>query len=72
MPKGGSATFRQWLRHFSVARVPSALGQEIFLRSPSTKTTEYEVKNRCKRTKEAKVEHLLWSFFTCFRVIKHI
>jgi len=26
-----------------VARVPCALGQEIFFRPPSTKTTEFEV-----------------------------
>jgi len=28
-----------------VARVTCALGQEIFLRPPSTKLTEFEVKN---------------------------
>jgi len=29
-----------------VARVPCTLGQEIFLRPPSTKLTEFELKNR--------------------------
>jgi len=42
-----------------VARVPCALGQEIFLRPPSTKLTEFELKNKCKSAKEAKAEHLL-------------
>jgi len=42
-----------------VARVPCALGQEIFLRPLSKRTTEFEVKNRCKSVKEAKTEHLL-------------
>jgi len=37
-----------------VARVPYALGQETFLRPSSTKTTEIELKNRCKRAEEAK------------------
>jgi len=41
-----------------VARVPCALGQEIFLRPPSTKVTEFELKNRCKSAEEAKAEHL--------------
>jgi len=36
-----------------VARVPCALGQEMFLRPLSTKTIEFEVKNRCKSEKEA-------------------
>jgi len=42
-----------------VARVPCALGQEIFLRPLPTKTTEFDVKNRCKSEDEAKTEHLL-------------
>jgi len=42
-----------------VARILSALGQEEFLCSPSTKTTELEVKNRLKSVEEAKEEHLL-------------
>jgi len=42
-----------------VARVPRALGQGIILRPLSTKTTEFEVKNWCKSTEEAKTEHLL-------------
>jgi len=49
-----------------VARVPCALGQETFFRPPLTKTTEFEVKNRCKSAKEAKAEHLLLSFFFFF------
>jgi len=31
-----------------VARVPCALGQEIFFRPPSAKIAEFEVKNRYK------------------------
>jgi len=42
-----------------VARVSCALGQEIFLRPPSTKLTEFEFKNGCKSTEEAKAEYLL-------------
>jgi len=44
-----------------VARVPCALGQEIFLRPLLplfTKLTEFELKNSCKSAEEAKVEHL--------------
>jgi len=37
-----------------VARVPCALGQEIFLRPLSAKTTEFEVKNACKNLEDAK------------------
>jgi len=48
-----------------VAREPCALGQEIFLRPLSTKTTEFEVKNRCKSVEEAKTEHLL-NLFSSF------
>jgi len=32
-----------------VARVSCTLGQETFLRPPSTKAIEFEVKNRCKK-----------------------
>jgi len=39
--------------------VPCAMGQGIILRPMSTKTTEFEVKNRRKSAKEAKKEHLL-------------
>jgi len=42
-----------------VTRVHRALGQEIFLRPPSTKLTEFELKNRCKSVEEAKAENLL-------------
>jgi len=42
-----------------VARVPCALGQEIFLRPPSTKIIEFELKNRCESAEEAKAEYLL-------------
>jgi len=41
-----------------VVRLPCALGQEIFLRSPSTKFTEFELKNKCKSAEEAKKEYL--------------
>jgi len=37
-----------------IARVPCALGQEIFLRLPSTKLTEFELKTyvqKCGRSK---------------------
>jgi len=40
-----------------VARVPCALGQGIILRPLSTKTTKFEVKNKCKSAEEAKTEH---------------
>jgi len=42
-----------------VARVPCALGQNIFV-PPPIKTAEFEVKNRCKSAEEAKAEHLLF------------
>jgi len=38
-----------------VARVPCALGQEIFLCPLPTKTTEFEVKNSCKNFEDAKL-----------------
>jgi len=45
------AIYRKFMKTGSVvsgvARVPCALGQEVFLR-PSTKTTKFKVKNRCK------------------------
>jgi len=31
------------------------MGQEIFMRPLSTKTTEFEVKNSCKSLEEAKI-----------------
>jgi len=37
-----------------VARTPCALGQEMFLRPLSTKTTEFEVKINYKNLKDAK------------------
>jgi len=49
-------------KYSDVARVHSDLGQETFLRSPyplQQKTTEFEVKNRCKREEEIKEENLL-------------
>jgi len=50
-----------------VARVPCALGQEIFLRPPSTKLQSLK-KNRCKASVEiAKVEHLLQLFCSFLR-----
>jgi len=39
-----------------IARVPCALGQEIFLRPLSTKLTEFELKHWCKIVEEAKAE----------------
>jgi len=45
-----------------VARVPCALGQEMFLRFPSTKTIKFEVKNRFKSAEEAKAKHMLYFF----------
>jgi len=42
-----------------MVRVPGDLGKEIFLRLPSTKSTEFEVKNRRKNAIEANAEHLL-------------
>jgi len=43
-------------------RVPYTMGQEISLRSPSpssTKTTEFDVKNKYKSVKEVRAEHFL-------------
>jgi len=37
-----------------LAKVSCALGQEIFLRPPSTNVTEFEVKNRCKSAEKQK------------------
>jgi len=42
-----------------VAKVPYALGQDIFLRPPSTKLTKFDLKYRCNSAEEAKAEHLL-------------
>jgi len=61
----GSALRKRMERRIGVARVPCALGQEIFLRLLSTKITEFEVKNRCKSVKEAKTEHYC-SYFVFF------
>jgi len=54
------------------ARIPCALGQGIILRPLSTKSTEFEMKNRCKSAEEAKTEYLLQLFSSFFRVIKRI
>jgi len=54
-------------RRSSVDRKPCALGQQIFLRLPPpllTRTTEFEVKNRCKSAEEAKAEHYYNYFFS--------
>jgi len=40
-------------RGSGVAWVPCALGQEIFLRPPSTKLTKFELKNKRKSAEEA-------------------
>jgi len=45
-----------------VARVPCALGQETFLRPPSTQTTEFKVKIGGKASVEPKADHLLQLF----------
>jgi len=50
---------RLWSSDSGVARVPCALGQEIFLRPPSTKPAEFEVKIKYKSAEEAKAKHLL-------------
>jgi len=42
-----------------VARVPCALGQEIFLRPPQKKLRTLKRKIGAKSEKEAKAEHLL-------------
>jgi len=47
-----------------VARIPCALGQDIFLRPLSIKTTEFEVKNRCKSAEEAKPEQIFQLFYS--------
>jgi len=49
--------FNDFIR--GVARVPRALGKEIFLLLPPTKSTEFEVKSRCKNAEEATAIHLL-------------
>jgi len=38
-----------------VARAPCALGQEIFLHPSSTKTTEFEMKNKCESCGRSKI-----------------
>jgi len=64
---------KQWGQMGSgVARVPCALGQEIFLQPPSTKTAEFEVKNRYKSAEEAKAGHLLKLVCPFLRVMKRI
>jgi len=49
----------QVIRNSGIARVLCALGQGTIFRSLSTKTTEFELKNRCKSAEEANTEHLL-------------
>jgi len=39
------------------------MGQEAFLHSPPTKTTEFEMKNRCESVEEAKA---LYSYFVLY------
>jgi len=52
-----SRIFIQYLSCSSgVARIPCALEQEIFLRSQSTKTAEFEVKIWYKSAEEASIE----------------
>jgi len=52
-----------YLHLFSgIAKVSCALGQGIFLRPLSTKTTEFEVKNSCKNLEDAKLDMNLTKF----------
>jgi len=60
------------LRHQNNVTKISALGQEIILRSMSTKSTEFEVKNRYKSVKEAKQNIYCSHFVPLLRVIKRI
>jgi len=43
-----------YIWYSGVARISCAMGREVFLRPSLTKSTEFEVKNRCKRAEEAK------------------
>jgi len=54
----GSTQWRSW--------VPCAQGQELFLRPPSTKLTEFELKNRCKNAEEAKAKQMLYRYLFLF------
>jgi len=47
-----------------VVRVPYAMGQGIILRPLSTKTTNFEMKNRCKSAEEEKT--ITVSYFVPF------
>jgi len=51
--------------HSGVARVPCALGQEILLRPPLTKTAKFEVKNSFKSVERAN-QNIHWSYFVFF------
>jgi len=70
MPKACATDFMNLYQFSGVARVPCALGQEIFLRPPSTKPAEFEVKNRYKCMEKAK--HRLALLCSFLRVMKRI
>jgi len=56
--------FHDLFGHSGVARVPCALGQEIFLRPPLTKTTEFKTKNRCKKCERSKSRTFYCIYFS--------
>jgi len=50
-----------------VARVPCALGQEIFLRPPSTKLTEFELKNTVgTKVQKKQRQNICWGYLVLF------
>jgi len=59
-------TNHQNLQSGGVARVPCALGQEVFLRPPQQKLRRLKRKIGAKSAKEAKAEHYC-SYFSSLR-----
>jgi len=55
-----------------VARVPCALGQEIFLRTPSTKLIEFELKKIGANVRKKKKQNICCSCLVLFRAEKCI
>jgi len=49
-----------WAPGSGVARVPGALGQEIFCATRQQKTSEFEMKNRCRSSEKAKTVVILF------------
>jgi len=49
-----------------VARVPCALAQEIFLRPPSTKAIEFELKNIGAKVQKKQKQNIFYSYFALF------